>query len=260
MFSIKHFGRIDPRIRIALVLVFIWLINLVFHFAWPALIKPLLAVVLMVVLDLVITWVKRGQFYLPTAAVVTGLLIGLIISPNGSFWFILIAVFFAWFSKHFLTIKTREHIFNPAAFGIFATHILGQTPISWWAVAWHKLLIFPIMAVVYTLFQLRRLEHPWLFLLTLYFYLLIQFSGRQAATLLIDGSVFLFAFIMVTEPMTSPAGGLLKFLWGPMIGGLVFILSLLGASADVFIPALLLANLAFFVLRRTRLKERRLFS
>lgn len=210
---------------------------------------PLFAVLLMTTLDVVYTRLRFKKWYWPSASFVTGFLIGLIIDPKEPIWIFALAVIAAWFAKQFINIGIRRHIFNPAAFGIMAVALAVGTPVAWWAVAWGKLpLLILIPAMTRVLFRMKRLWLPLGFLLVYLIYYLTLFDPKTAISAIFDGSLLLFALVILPEPMTSPAVGKYKYIFGPSVAAVSIALTKFNL-AEVFLPALLFLNLITFTLR-----------
>lgn len=238
--------------QVAFTLFLVWLLA-VWHF-WPhwwAVVHPLFAVVLMTVLDVVYTRIRFKKWYWPSASFVTGLLIGLVIDPKEPLWIIGLAVVAAFVSKQFIGAGLRQHIFNPAAFGIIAVALTLGIPVVWWGVAWGKLpLLILIGAMARILWRMKRLWLPVGFGVVYLIYYLILFDPKSAVLALVDGSLLLFALVMLPEPMTSPVVGKSKYIFGPAVALASIGLSYLKIFPEVFLPALLLLNLGAFWVRR----------
>lgn len=242
--------------QVAFTLFLVWLLA-VWHF-WPhwwAVVYPIFAVFLMTILDVVYTRIRFKKWYWPSASFVTGLLIGLIIDPKEPIWIIALAVLAAFVSKQFIGTGLRQHIFNPAGFGIMTVALVFGVPVAWWGVAWGKLplvILIPLMVRV-----LARMKRLWLsvgFLAVYLAYYLILFDPKNAVLALVDGSLLLFALVMLSEPITSPIVGNYKFFFGGAVAIISIILSKVGL-ADVFLAALLIANLVFFAVLRLNKKR-----
>lgn len=240
--------------QVAFTLFLVWLLAVwhlpagrqVFGFVYP-----LFAVFLMTILDVVYTRIRFKKWYWPSASVVTGLLIGLIIDPKEPLWIIGLAVFLAFISKQFIGTGLRQHIFNPAAFGIMTVSLAFGAPVAWWGVAWGKLpFLILIPAMIRILWRMRRLWLPIGFLAVYFAYYLILFDPKSAVLALIDGSLLLFALVMLPEPITSPVVGRSKYVFGSIVALVSIGLSYSKISPEVFLPALLLANLGAFLAKK----------
>jgi len=238
----------DFRLHVAFTLFLVWLVAVWRFQTLNSFLYPLLAVFLMTVLDLGITMVRDKKLYFPSASWVTGFLIGLIIDPSEPVWIIALAALVAFLSKQFIGAGLRQHIFNPAAFGIMATSLIFGVSVAWWGVAWERLpLIILIPLMVRILWRMKRPWPPLAFLAVYYIYLITLISPSDAFSTLMDGSVLLFALVMLPEPITSPAIGKFKYLFGILVAILVIGLSYTKILEEVFLPALLLGNLIGFL-------------
>ncbi|MBI3283089.1 RnfABCDGE type electron transport complex subunit D [Candidatus Curtissbacteria bacterium] len=242
----------DFKSQVAFTLLLVWLLaqrpaqDKLLAFA-----LPLFAVLLMTALDVVYTRIRFKKWYWPSASVVTGFLIGLVIDPKEPVGILALAVLAAFISKQFIGSGFRQHIFNPAAFGIMTVTFAFGVPVAWWGVAWGKLpLVILVVAMMRILWRMKRLWLPLGFLAVYSIYYLTLFEPKNAALALADGSLLLFALVMLPEPMTSPIIGKSKYIFGPVVALLAIGLSYWGVMAEVFLPALLAANLGAYLARR----------
>lgn len=234
--------------QVAFVLALIWILAIWRFQTLNSILYPLLAVGLMTALDLGITWVRSKKLYWPSASVVTGFLIGLIIAPTEPIWVIAVTALVAFVSKQFIGAGIRQHIFNPAAFGIMTVTFAFGTPVAWWAVAWGKLpLLILVPLMVRILWKMKRLWLPVTFLTIYLIYYLTIFSPKDGILSVLDGSLLLFALVMIPEPITSPAVGKFKYLFGIIVALLSIGISLWAKLPEVFLPALLIGNLIGFL-------------
>lgn len=251
--KVLNFLAANTRVRIALVLAAIWLITVVFNFSIQAFFMPIFSVLLVTFFDLLITYLRKKVWYFPASSFVTGFLIGLIISPNETPLAFILAAALSVFSKQFIRTGEHKHIFNPAAFGILSTSFILHPPISWWGVSWSPWIILVILSVSYTLLTLKRLLLPTTFLFAYSLYFFIAASQDFVLPQVIGGTIFLFAAVMLPEPITSPANGRLKYLFGPLLVALAIILGTKEGLPDVLLPALLLGNVVYYL---TKLQKR----
>ena len=260
----------DTRVQAAFTLSLVWILAIWQFKTLNSFIYPLIAVISVAGFDILITFLRSSRTYYPFSSFVTGLLIGLLIAPVGNIWVIVSAALLASLSKQFIGRGVRQHILNPAAFGILSSSILFQIPIAWWGVSWGiwpSVILIPLMGRV--LLRLKRLMLPITFLAVMYVYLIVNFfilSGKSPLTLstladlfnfsklyFLDGTLILFAMVMLPEPITSPVGGKFKYFYGIMVGLIAILFGLvnikLGQIVDeVFLASLLVANLLSFLL------------
>lgn len=166
---------------------------------------------------------------------VTGLLIGLIFDESAGLIPLLSACLVAVIGKQLIAFGDHRHIFNPAALGILASSLIFDRPVAWWGAAWGLIpaaIIF--IGMSYGLHRIRRFWMPVVFL--------VIYAVAFPST--IDGTVFLFAFVMLPEPITSVGGKLWQYGWGALVGILMLLLALVvKVTIDPLLSALLLADL-----------------
>lgn len=245
----------DTRLQVGFTLFLVWLLD-IWHFRGgphflQIIVYPLLSIALIAALDVGLTYIRYRKTYLPTAAIVSGFLIGLILAPSESVLVILIASLLASFSKQFIATGIRQHIFNPAALGIMSVYFIFGTAVSWWGVAWswYPIVIFlPLMIRI--LFKLKRLVLPATFLGVYLVYLILTTSIDSAAKTIVDSTVLLFALVMLPEPITSPISGYFKYLFGAGVAVMAILTSTFLRIGEVFLPSLLILNLGSFLITR----------
>src|SRR3972149_372884 len=107
----------QPKIQLALCLLIFILSYLLLHPSINIFVYYCLTIGLAIGLDYLFHRIRSIRSFFPSAALVSGLIIGLLNFPNSSVFSLLLIVALAILSKHFLRIKNR-HIFNPVAFGL----------------------------------------------------------------------------------------------------------------------------------------------
>ncbi len=251
----------DTRLQVGFTLFLVWLAD-IWHFRagqnlLQIIVYPLLAILTIAIFDVALTYLRHRKIYLPTAAIVSGFLIGLIISPSEPVYVILAAGVLAALSKQFLAAGTRQHIFNPAAFGIIAANILLGATVAWWGVSWGfypLVILVPLMLRL--LLRLKRLLLPLGFLFVYFIYLALSSSVDSALRALIDPTILLFALVMLPEPITSPTLGYFKYIFGGGVAIVAILISTFVKIGEVFLPALLLANLISFLVLKMKASKR----
>ncbi len=125
-------------------------------------------------------------------------------------------------SKYIVAIK-RKHIFNPVAFAIAVTALTITQSASWW-VGTLYLMPFVLVGGILIVRKLRRWDLVGSFLIaagvTILGALLVRGSSLVAGSqrLLIDTPLLFFAFVMLTEPLTSPPTRSLRIIYGGLVG------------------------------------------
>lgn len=234
----------DHRNAVSLTLILVWLLAIWNFKSINSILYPLLAVLTVTACDLVITFFRTKKFYWPFSSFVSGLLIGLILPLDAPILVLIAAAAIASVSKQFVGNGIRQHIFNPAAFGIVAVSFIFGTPVAWWAVSWsHWPLIILVPFMIRILWKLKRLFLPIGFLILYFVFLLVSIGESGASGALFDGTALLFALVMLPEIITSPASGYFKYTFGIIVGIFLIIFSQLTKLTDVFLISLLAANL-----------------
>lgn len=148
---------------------------------------------------------------------ITGLILSLIIGPLPllpNILFLTVTPILAMASKYIINFQ-KQHIFNPAAFAVVAAAIFLGKGASWW-IGNTVMAPFVILGGVILLRKIHRFD------LSLGF--LIPYLLFYPQTLLAS-PMFFFSFVMLTEPLTSPANRNFRMYYG-IFTALVFIMLL----------------------------------
>lgn len=158
---------------------------------------------------------------------ITALILALIISPVKPFSnlnFILLASALAIASKYLIALH-KKHIFNPTAFGIAVAALMVKQYAIWWV---GTLYMLPIILVIGFLVirKIQRFDLVISFLLTCFVLSIgyVAVNGRDVILvlkqLIINSPLLFIAFIMLTEPMTTPPKRNLRIMYGILTGAL----------------------------------------
>ncbi|MCX6044288.1 MAG: RnfABCDGE type electron transport complex subunit D [Chloroflexi bacterium] len=156
---------------------------------------------------------------------ISALILALIISPLQSYhdlWFLGWVAIWAMASKYMVAIH-RQHLFNPVAFAVAVTYFAIDQSASWWV--WDaRLLPFVLLGGLLLVRKMRRFDLVFSFLLTaavtmLAFSLL---SGdnlvAELQRLVVYSPLFFFAFVILTEPLTTPPTRAWRIGYGALVG------------------------------------------
>ena len=162
------------------------------------------------------------------STLITALILALIISPPTSgegILFLTAAGGLAVASKYMLAIN-RQHVFNPAAIAVLLTsHGAGQSA-SWW-VGSKPMMPFVVLGGLLLARKIRRVQMVGVFLVTAMLATIIYAAiGGKAVGVTVNhtlfgSALFFMAFVMLTEPLTSPTT-LKKQRWYAGLTGLLF--------------------------------------
>ena len=157
---------------------------------------------------------------------ITALILTLIITPLYTFQagvFIETALWasvFAIASKYILVIK-KKHIFNPAALGVVATGLLLGQPASWW-VGTATMAPFVLLGGILMIRKIQRADLFWSFTLTALVLTAVTSIGANLGMVLsrtiLEVPLLFFAFVMLTEPLTTPPTRPKRIAYGALVG------------------------------------------
>ncbi len=165
-----------------------------------------------VVIELVIMALLRRKPKFPDGAIITGLIVGLVLSSMNPWYWTAATSAIAVISKHTLKVK-RFPMFNPAAFGLLAAIFLFSGVQDWWGglsglPAWCIAIV--LIAGIRMTKKVNKSPQVLSFL-GFYFILLLILDIKHIGVLSglyrmpMINSVLFFAFFMLTDPPTSQA-------------------------------------------------------
>ena len=196
-----------------------------------------------------IRW-RDGRWRIPDGAVLTGMLVGVVLSPHVSWRVAAGTAALAIGAKHVLRVK-RANVFNPAAAGLVASYHLFDSGQNWWGAlpelppAWILLL-----GATATFMAWRLHKLPLLLVL-----LGVHFALATMSTYVVDPvrvaalyrppdlhMVLFFAGFMATDPPTSPPRAGDQLTYGVIAGVAGFALYLTIGAVYFLLGGLLVAN------------------
>lgn len=168
------------------------------------------------VIDVLLALARKNKRLIPDGGIVTGIIIGLVLSGTVHWPVAALTAAIAVGSKHLLKIG-RKPIFNPAAFALLFTLFVFHTGQSWWGdLADVPIYLLPLLLVGGYIITAKVNKFPQvLTYLGTYFLLLTvaaawhlgnaAFTPGDAMRVPIVNAALFLAFFMVTDPPTSPA-------------------------------------------------------
>jgi Na+-transporting NADH:ubiquinone oxidoreductase subunit NqrB len=165
------------------------------------------------------------------SALITGLGLSLLMKANHPILFLSAALLAI--GMKFITKINGKHLWNPANFGIVAAVALSGdawiSPGQWGSSA---IIVFIVgTAGLAVLSNIKRLETGLAFLLTfamLEYSRTVLYLGWEHDVFLLklsSGSLWLFSFFMITDPMTTPNNRKLRIGWAVAVGAISFYLA-----------------------------------
>ncbi len=207
-------------------------------------------------MELVLVRLRGNGWRIPSSALLTGLITGMVLGPAEPWYAALGAGVLATDAKHLLR-AGRTHIFNPAAAGLVAVYLLFGTGHSWWGAlaelpAWVNLLAL----LPYVLVAERANKLPAAMTFLCGYFGLFAVAAFFQPELVAEhfrqpflAAALYFAFFMVTDPPTSPVPFHEQAWFGALTAFACFaIFEMTGAV--YFLPAGLLVANAVYAARR----------
>ena len=181
---------------------------------------------------LAVSWITNQTFSYffgaPTnveSLYITALILALIITPAQS---IEALIFLGWaaiwaMAGKFIIAVRHKHIFNPAAFAVALTAITIGHSASWW-VGTMWMAPFVLIGGILIVRKIRRTDMV-LSYLTFAFLTILTFYAFKGGNLVVasgkvlfETPLLFFAFVMLTEPLTTPPTRFLRILYGALNG------------------------------------------
>jgi len=193
-------------------------------------------------------YLKTGFLQVTESAIITGLIVGFVISTDEPFWKLICACVLAIISKRLIYFQ-KKHIFNPAAFGIFLTVVLFGASLQWKGTfAWHILMPFGI----YFIYKIKKVGVIVGYaVVSLILFATGALLQRTPLWNIFGYFSYFYIFVMVIEPKTTPNRLMRQLIFGAGIAILIFILTEARAKFDVELFSLLIMNAAVPLLNKT---------
>ncbi len=157
---------------------------------------------------------------------ITAFILALIIPPVAAtdpagVGFLIFASVWAMASK-FLLAPGKRHIFNPAAFGVALSALVIGHSATWWVGGNLPLLPFVLIGGLLIVRKVQRFDLVLAFTAAAAVSILgLGGSGTALTSIqetLLHSSFFFFAFVMLTEPLTTPPTRSLRIAYGAIVG------------------------------------------
>jgi ferredoxin-NADP reductase len=191
---------------------------------------------------------------------ISALILALILTPIKSFndlWFFGWVGVWAMASKYLIAIKGK-HLFNPVVFAITLTYFTINRTASWWiGNGW--MLPFVLLGGLLVVRKIGRFDLVLSFLITALTIVLVTalFSNDFVATVqnaILSSAILFFAFIILTEPLTTPPARTARIYYGILVGFLYTPQFHLGSFFFTPELAILIGNIySYFVSPKTKL-------
>lgn len=202
-FQLLPYSPVDLVVSAFIIVAVSWITNLIFARVFEAPANTESAYITALILFFIIMPLRAGNYaqFLPLAV-----------------WASILAVA----SKYIFAIG-KKHIFNPAALAVVITAFAINESASWW-IGTANMLPFVLVGGALVVRKIRRTDLVFGFfisaLITITWLALLNGNDPLFALYktLIDSAFFFFAFIMLTEPITTPPSKWLRTGYGALVG------------------------------------------
>jgi enediyne biosynthesis protein E5 len=218
------------------------------HLVLPGVLE---AVAVAGLLDAIILRLAREAWEFPSGAVLSGLIIAMVLSPQEPWYVFVWSSAIAIASKYIF--RTRSaNMFNPAAFALVVTFYMFNTGQSWWGALPEVSPYLLIVLFVAGIFMADRVKKIPMVLIFLGSYFLLftvtSYLGNPANAAEIFRtpdfqSVLFFAFFILTDPPTSPVTYRDQMICGAMIAVASYAVFELIGAAYFLLAGVLIGNI-----------------
>lgn len=156
---------------------------------------------------------------------ISALILALIITPIQSFadlWFLAWAAVLAMASKYILAVNGK-HLFNPVAFAVALTYFTINQSASWW-IGSGPMLPFVLLGGLLVVRRIERFDLAFSFLIAAlgitWFAGLFGKEGVLSSfqNIILYSPLVFFAFVILTEPLTTPPTRKTRIYYGALVG------------------------------------------
>lgn len=210
-FSFKKFIK-SPKGIVFSILIVLSLIGLAYPNSSGGIRNIILAVITGLFMDYIVNYLMERPMRFSDGALVTGLIIGGILSPAAPWYLVMLTTVVALAFKHIFKDK-RKPVFNPAAIGLLVSATFFSAGESWWSglsmlPPWMTALLIVAGFIMVDRINKFPLVFSFLAAYILFFLLMgilgVTGAGDALRMPYINSALFL-AFFMLTDPPTSPA-------------------------------------------------------
>lgn len=192
-------------------------------------------------LDVVLSYWRAGILLVPASALISGLSLGLLLrSPE--LWPFLLAGAVTVLAKYLVRVRGR-HVFNPSNFGLVVTLALpwaqGRVTPGQWGDSW--VMLFLVLNLgFFIIYRVRRLHLVAAFVASFAAFGLARSvleltSVYSVYASMVSGAFLLFAFFMITDPMTSPGTASGRVLYAAAVAAADAVLRSFGVPYSIFL-------------------------
>ncbi|HUC88506.1 MAG TPA: RnfABCDGE type electron transport complex subunit D [Candidatus Paceibacterota bacterium] len=193
----------------------------------------ILSIVTLVIICFIINKIFSKVFKAPAnveSLYITALILALIITPPSSLQDISYLIFIFWAavwamaSKYIFAIG-KKHIFNPAAFAVVITAFTINQSASWW-IGTASMMPFVLIGGLLITRKIRRFDLVFSFIIVSLLATILMHAHnftdifKFAYNAVVASPLLFFAFVMLTEPLTTPPTKYLRMSYGALVGAI----------------------------------------
>jgi Na+-translocating ferredoxin:NAD+ oxidoreductase RnfD subunit len=225
------------------------------------------AVIVAALVDLPLLRYTKGEWEYPSGAVLTGMIIAMVMSPMEPWYVFAASSAIAVVSKYVLRGR-NANIFNPAALALVASYYIFHTGQSWWGALPDLSSLYLLALFATGIFIVDRVNKVPLALVFLgaYFIFFTAISYFGDPGLVADifrapdlHAVLFFAFIILTDPPTSPVKYKGQIIFGLIVAVVSFGIFELNGAVYYLLAGVLVGNV-WEAWQRWRVASRRRVS
>ena len=256
-----------PKGTVLITLLVLMLFGLIHASDRPGIVNIIVAMATASLIDWIVGKIRKNKRLIPDGGMITGLIIGLILSDTVHWDVVALTAGIAVASKHLLKIG-RKPIFNPAAFALLFALLVFHTGQSWWGdLADIPVIFLPVLLIGGFFITSRVNKFPQVLVYLGTYFLLMTLAalfhlGNAAYTPgdalrvpLLNATLFM-AFFMLTDPPTSPGKDVQQASFSILAAIISAGVYLIFGGLSYLLIGLLVANAghAYFSIRRKRAK------
>jgi len=217
-------------------------------------------------IDAVVLRWRRGRWTLPDGAILTGLIVAMILSPQEPWHVTTVTSVLAIATKH--SFRTRAaNVFNPAALAVVVTFYVSHTGLSWWGALPDAPVATMLLLLVTGVFIADRVNRmPLVLVFTGCYFLLFTAAAylgdaRHVTEIFRSPdvqAVLFFALFILTDPPTSPIRYGRQVVYGVLVAVASFAIFMELGAAHYLLSGVLVGNIleAWWRVRARRTRAR----
>ena len=201
--------------------------------------------------DVLILRVRKKAWEFPSGAVLTAMIVVMVLRAQEPWWVVTITSVAGVLSKYVLRSRSAN-VFNPAALGIVASFYAFHTGQSWWGALTDVAPVLKVVLLAAGVFVVNKVNKVPLVLTFLGAYFLLFTVTAFVSNPLAVAEIFrtpdaeaalYFAFIILTDPPTSPAKYPDQVVYGVIVAVVSYVFFEVGGVVYYLLAGVLVGNI-----------------